>query len=192
MPTSHGIPARFRAPGLSAYSIASLVTTVHANLVIPPPISGSSTPATPTPGPSTCSTVAPVHDDSVIPPPTPGPGTAGSPVTDPSSLWEQALSRLHPDDTEGIDFRATNKPGELLHNLIEATNVEKTAIEAKQWVYLDSRGERISYADKFLTVLNKYVVIVDIAISHDPHVAALVWAGFRLLLKVRFPISWVR
>lgn len=184
MPTSHGIPVRFRAPVLSAYSIASLVATVHANLVLPPP-----TPATPTPGPSTCSTVAPVHNDSVIQLPTPGSGTAGSPTTDPLSLWEQALSRLHPDDTEGVDFRATNKPGELLHTLIEATNVEKTAIEAKQWVYLDSRGERVSYADKFLTVLNKYVVIVDIAISHDPHVAALVWAGFRLLLQVRFNFS---
>lgn len=190
MPTSHAAPAiplRSRTPVPSTYSTAGPVAAVHAdNLVIPPPTLASPTPGPPTPGPSTYITATAVHANLVIPPPTPG-----SPTTEPPSLWEQALSRLHPDDIKGVDFRATNTPGQLLHNLIEATNVEKTAIEAKQWVYLDSRGERVSYADKFLTVLNKYVVTVNIAISHNPHVTALVWAGFHLLLQVRFPISWV-
>lgn len=114
---------------------------------------------------------------------------SGIALVDPviPSLWEQALTRLHPDDTKGVNFQATNKPSQLLHNLIDATEQKKAEMEAKEWVYIDDRGERASYADKFLTVLNKYVGILDIAISHDPHVAALVWAGFRLLLQVGLP-----
>lgn len=72
----------------------------------------------------------------------------------------------------------------LLHNLIQTTKEKKLEIEAKRWVYRNRRGEMVSYAERFLTLLNKYSVIVDIAIQHDPHVVALVWAGFRFLLQV--------
>lgn len=105
------------------------------------------------------------------------------------TLWEQALSRLQPQDTAGVDLNADTLPGQLLRNLINATEEKKGEIEKKKWVYLNSRGEKISYADTFLTVLNKYAAIVDIAIQHDPHVVALLWSGFRLLLQVELTIS---
>lgn len=99
------------------------------------------------------------------------------------TLWQQALDKIPSEDKIGIDFTT----GGLLHNLIQATEEKKLEIEAKRWVYQNSRGESVSYADKFLTVLNKYAKIVDIAIQHDPHVVSLVWAGFRFLLQVSVP-----
>lgn len=74
--------------------------------------------------------------------------------------------------------------GGLLHNLIQATKEKKLEIEAKQWVYQNKNGETVSYTQRFLTLLNKYVGIVDIAIQHDPHVVAVVWSDFRFLLQV--------
>lgn len=100
------------------------------------------------------------------------------------TLWEQALCRLRPEDTEGVDFQVDDKPRVLLGNLIHETEQKKKEIEAQRWVYHNKSGEEVSYADTFLTQLNKYVRIVDIAIGHDPHVVALVWSGFRLLLQV--------
>lgn len=96
------------------------------------------------------------------------------------TLWQQALGKISPEDKIGIDFTT----GGLLHNLIQATQEKKQEIEAKRWVYRNCHGETVSYADKFLTLLNKYAGIVDIAIQHDPHVVALVWSGFRFLLQV--------
>lgn len=80
----------------------------------------------------------------------------------------------------GVDLNA----GSLLHNLIDTTKTKKLEIEKKKWVYKNKDGEEVAYADRFLTLLNKYVGIVDIAIQHDPHVVALVWSGFRFLLQV--------
>jgi hypothetical protein len=54
----------------------------------------------------------------------------------------------------------------------------------KRWGYYESNGEKIFYADILLTQLNKYMVIGDIVIQANPQVAALAWAGFRLLLQV--------
>lgn len=107
-----------------------------------------------------------------------------SPPPEVPSLWEEALSRLDPDDRQGMDLQATIEPSQVLHTLIRETEQKKAEMEAKQWVYLDKRGDRVSYAERFLTVLNKFVGIVDIAITHNPHVTALVWAGFRFLLQV--------
>lgn len=98
----------------------------------------------------------------------------------PQTLWQKALDRIPQEDKIGLDLN----PGDLLRNLIDATQETKREIESKQWVYQNKDGETVSYAERFLTLLNKYVGIVDIAIQHDPHVVALVWSGFRFLLQV--------
>lgn len=95
----------------------------------------------------------------------------GQPVAPaPQTLWQKALDRIPQEDKIGLDL----KPGGLLLNLIDATQETKREIESKQWVYENKDGETVSYAERFLTLLNKYVGIVDIAIQHDPHVVALV------------------
>lgn len=97
------------------------------------------------------------------------------------TLWQKALDSIPAEDKVGVDFQT----GGLLHNLIHTTEEKKQEIEANRWVYRDSNGDTVSYADRFLTLLNKYAGMVDIAIQHDPHVVALVWSGFRFLLQVR-------
>lgn len=96
------------------------------------------------------------------------------------TIWQKALECIPSEDKEGVDLQGHS----LLHTLIETTKAKKQEIEDKKWVYRNKRGEKVSYADRFLTLINKYSVIVDIAIQHDPHVVALVWAGFRFLLQV--------
>lgn len=100
------------------------------------------------------------------------------------TLWEQALRRLRPEDTAGVDFDANGKPPVILQDLIRATQQKKTEIDAKRWVYHNSSGEEVSYADNFLTRLNKYVAIADTVMQHNAQVVAVVWAGFRILLQV--------
>lgn len=116
---------------------------------------------------------------------TPAPCLTPTPVGKPTSsgnqtLWQKALDNIPAKDKEGIDFLTDG----LLPSLIHATEQKKKELQEKQWVYQNSRGQTVSYADKFLTLLNKYARIVDIAIQHDPHVVALVWAGIRFLLLV--------
>lgn len=96
------------------------------------------------------------------------------------TLWQKALEKIAVEDKLGVDLSA----GSLLRNLIDSTKERKLEIEKKQWVYKNKDGEMVAYADKFLTLLNKYAQIGDIAIQHDPHVVALVWSGFRFLLQV--------
>lgn len=99
-------------------------------------------------------------------------------------MWQKALDKIPASDKEGVDFQA----GSLLHNLINLTKEKKVEIEAKRWVYQNNNGEPVFYVDTFLTLLNKYAGIVDIAIQHDPHVIALVWSSFRFLLQVNHGI----
>lgn len=110
--------------------------------------------------------------------------TPTAPVLDPNednqTLWQKALESIPAEDKVGVDLQGHS----LLHNLIHTTKEKKQEIEAKKWVYRNKHGEVVPYADRFLTLLNKYSVVVDIAIQHDPHVVALVWAGFRFLLQV--------
>lgn len=96
------------------------------------------------------------------------------------TLWQKALDKIAEEDKVGVGLNA----GNLLRNLIDSTQEKKMEIEQKQWVYKNKEGETVAYADRFLTLLNKYVCVVDIAIQHDPHVVALVWSGFRFLLQV--------
>lgn len=100
------------------------------------------------------------------------------------TLWEQALSRVRPEDIEGVDMQGNGNPSLLLQDMIQVTEQTKSEMEAKRWVYKNTNGEEVSYADTFLTVMNKYGKIVDIAMQYDPSVVAVVWSGFRVLLKV--------
>lgn len=117
----------------------------------------------------------------------PGPKKQGVSLATPRALtlWEQAIRRLRPEDTAGVDFDANGKPPLVLQDLIHATRQKKTEIDAKRWVYRNSSGEEVSYADSLLTQLNKYVGIADIAMQHNAQVVAVVWSGFRFLLQVR-------
>ena len=37
---------------------------------------------------------------------------------------------------------------------------------------------------KTLQYINKYATIIDVAIQHQPHITALVWAGLRAVIQV--------
>lgn len=161
------------APYLTAEPPSVLLRRCSASAVTPL----TAIPA-PTPVPAAVHPLIPAR--GLTPEPTPGSKTDSS---RDQTLWQKALDSIPSEDKVGVDFQTAS----LLHNLISATKEKKQEIEAKKWVYRNSHGETVSYADRFLTLLNKYVGIVDIAIQHDPHVVALVWSGFRFLLQVSIP-----
>lgn len=137
----------------------------------------------PTSGPTPTPNLATTPDVTSVVEPTSEPTPEHQPVASANqTLWQEALEKIAVEDKLGVDLNA----GSLLRNLIDSTKERKLEIEKKQWVYKNKDGETVVYADRFLTLLNKYAGIVDIAIQHDPHVVALVWSGFRFLLQV----SW--
>lgn len=148
-------------------------------------------PSTADPGPSPAPTISPAITPnlSLVPAPNitpvvnlpsgPSPGCQSNASAN-LTLWQEALAKIPEEDKVGVD----PDTGSLLHNLINATQKKKEEMQAKQWVYKNEHGETVAYADRFLTLLNKYTRIVDIAIQHDPHVVALAWAEFRFLLQV--------
>lgn len=167
-------PVRERSPAPRLGPVDSRLPRVSATNLTTPAFAASA---------SSISLAAPTLVVSAVSSTTPA-VTPTAPVPDPiednQTLWQKALESIPAEDKVGVDLQAQS----LLHNLIQTTNEKKQEIEAKKWVYRNKRGEVVPYVDRFLTLLNKYSVIVDIAIQHDPHVVALVWAGFRFLLQV--------
>lgn len=102
------------------------------------------------------------------------------------SPWELAIKQLKPDDRKAFDPDDTDKNNTLI-GVIEVTNVVRDQCDDKKWKYTKSDGEEVvlrDIVDGLLKRLNKYAVIGDIAIQHNPSVVALAWAGFRFLLQV--------
>lgn len=164
---------------ISAISTPAICLTPASNFS--PVTHATASPASSTSNISSAASIPGVTHSAPVPDPTGDPAsTHESNTADTQTLWQKALECIPSEDKEGVDLQGHG----LLHHLIETTKAKKQQIEDKKWVYRNKRGEKVSYADRFLTLINKYSVIVDISIQHDPHVVALVWAGFRFLLQV--------
>lgn len=85
----------------------------------------------------------------------------------------------------GYRFRDP-KPNEALKLFIETVGENEKERRSDQWSY-ESGGETVFVRDRMdslLGTLNRYANIGDIAVGSKPDIAALAWAGFRLLLQV--------
>ncbi|KAI5850164.1 hypothetical protein DFP73DRAFT_222812 [Morchella snyderi] len=93
--------------------------------------------------------------------------------------WQEAQAKLPKERRERLlkgascDINDIN----LVESLINEVKEKKQSIdETKRWYH--------EYMGSTLEQLQKYAIIGDIAIQHNPHIVALAWAGFRFLLNV--------
>ena len=60
----------------------------------------------------------------------------------------------------------------------------KAVIEEVRWS-LKKKPDHTGKIYKTLQYINNYSQIIDVAIQHQPHITALVWAGVRTVIQVR-------
>lgn len=54
---------------------------------------------------------------------------------------------------------------------------------------MNTAGQKVFYFESLIEQLNKYALIGDISIQHNPDIVALAWSGFRFLLQVSFTLD---
>lgn len=105
-----------------------------------------------------------------------------------ASLWDNARAQLPEKIQEGlgsVDQCDIN----LVKSLIETIQEQKEACDEKRWSYVNTAGQKVFYLETLIEQLNKYALIGDIAIQHNPDIVALAWSGFRFLLQVSFTLD---
>jgi len=76
-----------------------------------------------------------------------------------------------------------------IHVTIEEIKSAQKALEDKKWYYTDRHGRRVDVGDRMRRILRSVegcARVVDVAIQHHPEISALVWAGARFILMVRY------
>ena len=112
--------------------------------------------------------------------------------TNARSLWAMAIEQLTLQERQTLACLGIESgTDEIASNLEVIRNEMEGMLKAnreKPWQFT-FRGETIVMRDvgrKILQWVDKFKEIGDIIIQYDPGHAALPWAGFRFLLKVKF------
>ncbi|RPB08085.1 hypothetical protein P167DRAFT_578659 [Morchella conica CCBAS932] len=111
-----------------------------------------------------------------------------------ASLWDNARVQL-PEKIQEKLCSVDQCDINLVKFLIETIQVQKEACDEKRWSYVNTAGQKVFYFESLIEQLNKYALIGDIAIQHNPDIVVLAWSGFRFLLQVSFTLdghpNWV-
>jgi hypothetical protein len=80
------------------------------------------------------------------------------------------------------DSETIVKPEDHKPSAIDELEAIKLLLKEKQPTkILGVESQRI---EKILKIIDKYMIIVDVAIQQSPNITALVWAGVRLTVQV--------
>lgn len=105
------------------------------------------------------------------------------------SRWEQAISRLEPEDKEGTDLNSgiqDPNPLAILRGFVQQTEKKKEEFHERQWKYKDASGQEVLVRDRMNTLLvnlNKYTAVADLVVQPLPSVVSLAWGGCKILLQ---------
>ncbi|KAI5836962.1 hypothetical protein DFP73DRAFT_601527 [Morchella snyderi] len=100
-----------------------------------------------------------------------------------SLLWGKAIDSLQKKGLKGLGGGQVEAKAPV-DSLIKQVQALRKEVDGKRISYQKADGQDVFIADQIFGQLNKYAFIGDIALQHNPDVAALVWAGFRLLLNI--------
>jgi hypothetical protein len=85
-------------------------------------------------------------------------------------------------DDEKKELGLMSKSEEAMSSVRGTTDIVRKQLE--EWKLGKNLGIENKTIEKVLKIVEKYFVIVDVAIQHHPDIIALVWAGVRLIIQV--------
>lgn len=115
------------------------------------------------------------------------PPTIISGETPSNSLWDKALDTLGVELRNCLDLTRASRVNVLSNALKEAQEKRRLCVQ-KCWTLKKRNGETIILRDvveKIIVWVEKFMKVGDAAMQYDPVHAALAWAAFRFVLKVK-------
>jgi hypothetical protein len=111
----------------------------------------------------------------------------------PVSLWKHAQEIAKQKLPEDEWAHLSPSPEDTVAAALNAAEEAHKRAKEKRWSYIDKTGKKIFVVERVgrvLKIFEKYAVVVDTAIQHNPDITALVWGATRFILQVSSLRRW--